>query len=650
MKGKTIVKRKGLYWPKGQLKKEAWLNNKKIYKRAAKEPLRFWEERAKELKWQKKWTKVFDFQKNRPNEPPSFQWFKNGKINITENCLDRHLKENPNKIAFIWEPEPIAEPPRIFTYHQLAREVNKFAQGLKHLGVKKGDRVGIYLPMLPEAIIAMLACARLGAVHVVVFSAFSPTALNIRLQDTESKVLITADGYFRRGEVADLKKKADEAVMGTNVKKMVVVKRAGNKVVFREDRDIWWHKLTANQQVECKPVSMDSEDLLFILHTSGSTGRPKGTMHACGGYSVQVQATGKWIFDWKKDDIFWSMADLGWITGHSYSCYAPLLCGAIFLLYEGAPDWPMPDRWAQIIEKYGVTVFYTAPTAIRMFEKYGTDLVKKRQFDTLRLLCSVGEPIDKAAWHWYFKEVGKARCPILDTWWQTETGGILITSLPGIGPFKPTYAGLPFPGLDFDILDKDGKKVKKGKEGNLVLRAPFCPGLLRGIYKNPEKYLKTYWSDYGKEIYFTSDSALWGKKGLIRIVGRVDDVIKVAGHRFTTGELESAISLHPEVTESAVIGKKDEIKGEVPIAFVICKKSKKSKKRIQQEVVMRVRKEIGPIALLKEVYIVDDLPKTRSGKIMRRILRKLFTGEDPGDLSTLANPKSVEALKKIIKK
>jgi acetyl-CoA synthetase len=391
---------------------------------------------------------------------------------------------------------------------------------------------------------------------------------------------------------------------------------------------------------------MDSEDLLFILPTSGSTGIPKPITHSCGGYTVQAYWTGKWIFDLHDDEIFWCTSDPGWITGHTYTIYSPLLNGVTTLMFEGAPDYPLPDRWAKIIEKYKVTIFYTAPTAIRMFVKYGKDWLKNRDLSSLRILGSVGEPIDEETWQWYFREVGKEKCPILDTWWQTETGGILITSLPGIGPFKPAFVGLPFPGLKFDILDEKGKSLPAGKEGNLVILPPFAPGLLRGIYKNPQKYKETYWSEYGSKIYFTSDAAFKDKLGLIRIVGRVDDVIKVAGHRLTTGELENAINKLEEITESAVVGIPDEIKGEVPVAFVVAKKIKKD---LSQKVISQVRKEIGPIASLKEVYLVKDLPKTRSGKIMRRILKRLFTGENLGDLSTLANPESVEEIKLKIK-
>lgn len=641
-KNQKLIKKGDSYYPTKDFQKRAWVNDDSIYKEADKDPIEFWEKLAGELSWQKKWEKPFSHQ------PPYFKWFVGGKLNITENCLDRNLAKAKDKVALIWEPEPTGEKERKLTYQDLYKEVNKFANALKKMGVKKGDRVGIYLPMIPEVMIAMLACARIGAIHVVVFSAFSPQALRVRLQDTEAKILITADGYYRRGQVINLKKNADEGIKETKVDRVIVVKRAGNEISWQENRDFWWEDLIKTESDVCQPEIMDSEDILFILYTSGSTGKPKGCIHTCGGYTVQANFTGKWIFDLKKDDIFWSMADVGWITGHTYSCYSPLLNGITFVIFEGAPDWPNHDRWCQIIEKYGVTTFYTAPTAVRMFAKYGTELLKKYKFDTLQILGSVGEPIDDTAWHWYFKEVGKERCPIVDTWWQTETGGILITSLPGIGPFKPTLAGLPFPGIKVDILDEKGKSLPPNKEGNLVLLPPFSPGLLRGVYKNPEKYLKTYWSEYGQEIYFTSDAAYKDKAGLIRIVGRVDDVIKVAGHRVTTGELENAVAKHLDIIECAIIGVPDAIRGEVPVAFVVSKKDRKVKE-IEKGVVDQIKREIGPIALPKKVYLVEDLPKTRSGKIMRRILRKLFTGEELGDLSTLANPESVEKLKKIIK-
>ena len=493
----------------------------------------------------------------------------------------------------------------------------------------------------------MLACARIGAVYSVVFSAFSPHALQIRLQDTEAKILITADGYYRRGQIINLKQAADEGIKETNVEKVIVVKRAGNEVSWDKNHDLWFEEITKNESSECKTEVMDSEDPFFILYTSGSTGKPKGILHACGGYTVQAKFTGKWIFDLKEDDILWCTSDVGWITGITYTVYSPLLNGVPTLLFEGAPDWPAPDRWANIIEKHKVTTFYTAPTAIRMFEKYGKKVIEKYKFESLQLLGSVGEPIDESAWLWYFKEVGKERCPIVDTWWQTETGGILITSLPGIGPFRPAFTGLPFPGVKAEILNEKGKPCKENEAGNLVLLPPFAPGLLRGIYKNPQKYLETYWSQYGKKIYFTSDGAIIDKNGLIRIIGRVDDVIKMAGHRLSTGELEAAVNFHPDITECAVIGIPDEIKGEVPVIFIVYK-GQKSVDEVKKEVIEHIKKEIGPIALPKEIYLVEDLPKTRSGKIMRRILKRLFTGQEFGDLSTLANPESVNGLKKII--
>ena len=640
-KREKIIKKGDLYYPPAGFKKKAVVKSRAVYKEAAKNSVKFWENLAKELYWRKKWKKAF------AHNPPRFKWFAGGKINITENCLDKNLEKNKNKVAFFWEPEPSGERPRHFTYYKLYRQVNKLANALKKMGVKKGDIVGIYLPMVPEAIISMLACARIGAVHAVVFSAFSPAALKIRMLDTGAKVLITADGYFRRGKIINLKKSADQGIKGTKVRKVVVVKRAGNSVKMAKRRDFWWDGLLENEKDECPAEPMDAEDTLFILYTSGSTGKPKGCVHACGGYAVQAKFTGKWIFDLKEDDIFWSTADVGWVTGHTYTCYSPLLNGITSVIFEGSPDWPVPDRWAKIIEKYGVTTFYTAPTAVRMFKKQAFDSAGKRRFETLQILGSVGEPIDAAAWRWYFEKVGKGRCPIVDTWWQTETGGILITSLPGVGPFRPAFTGLPFPGVKMEILDSGGKPVPANKRGNLVLLPPFSPGLLRAVYKNPKKYLKTYWSRYGEKIYFTSDTAYRDKNGLIRIVGRGDDVIKVAGHRLTTGELEEAINLGPSVAECAVVGVADEIRGEVPAAFVVLKKNKKADE-VKKEVVYQARKEIGPIASPKKVLVVSDLPKTRSGKIMRRILKKLFTGENLGDLSTLANPESVDEIKKVI--
>jgi acetyl-CoA synthetase len=641
-----MIKKGDLYYPTKEFQKRAVISDSKIYQRALKDPVKFWEKLAKEIFWFEKWKKAFEHQ------PPYFKWFLGGKINITANIFEKNKlgwRKIKNKPAIIWEPEPINEKPRALTYEELFKEVCKFANALKRLGVKKGDTVGIYLPMIPEALISMLACARIGAVHSVVFSAFSAQALKIRLQITEAKVLITADGYWRRGKIINLKESADEAIKETKVEKVIVVKRAGNEISFDEERNFWFHQLIEKESEICEAEKMDSEDLFFVLFTSGTTGVPKGCMHTCGGYTVQAYWTGKWIFDMHENDILWCTSDVGWITGHTYTVYSPLLNGITTLIFEGASDWPVPDRWAQILEKHKVTIFYTAPTAIRMFEKMDGKIAQKYEFKNIRLLGSVGEPIDEGSWNWYFKNVGKERCPIVDTWWQTETGGILITSLPGIGPFKPAHVGLPFPGIQVDILDEKGKSCKVGEKGNLVILPPFSPGMFRGLYKNPEKYKETYWSQYGDKIYFTSDGAFKDENGLIRITGRVDDVIKVAGHRISTGELEAAVNLHEEITESAVVGIPDEIKGEVPVVFVVYK-GKKEAEEVKNEVINLIRKQIGPIALPKEVYLVEDLPKTRSGKIMRRILKRLFTGEELGDLSTLANPESVDNIKKIIGK
>ncbi|OYT42678.1 MAG: hypothetical protein B6U78_00675 [Candidatus Aenigmarchaeota archaeon ex4484_224] len=1140
-----MIKKGNLFYPSKSLRKKAWISSPRIYKEAQKNPIKFWEKVAKELVWFKKWNKIF------VHKPPYFHWFVGGKTNITYNIFERNFElGRKNKVAFIWEPEPTNERPRIYTYYQLYKEVNKLANALKKLGVKKGDVVGIYLPMIPEVIISMLACARIGAIHTVVFSAFSSKALQIRLNDTQAKFLITADGYYRRGKLINLKEKADEGIKGTKVKKVIVVKRANNKVKMKKGRDYWYHELIENEEDYCEPKKLDAEDIAFILYTSGcvkgdtlvqtssgkilpikelnkkegilsfdlnkltskvdgikdlhsyfwplplykiytsfgmieltpshplfvlnenleieekeasqieggdvlilpipkiegkevfleipkvkkiikkvklprrldenlaeligyfagdgnfsenclvltdkdvenlkhynkiirkvfgtegkikkedrqrllfcsklvkefikvnfpeickkskerevpqkiqvskneiirgfirgffdaegtvskssvkivstskvlieqikllllrlgilssyyernaktkfkdkiyrikvfslrisdkenlkrfyekigfndkkkklkleklleierkgstnieilkidkllkevlkevklpkklihslgmdgyklgyrkikrknlvkildfldliekrilgekrinkkvlllrlsleeiakktgysknsvhkflyepsskfkkkieklleererevlrkikewkekilkiinaeaffvrvkkvevgkfeerfiyditsfsnssyiangffvhnTTGKPKGIVHAVGGYMVQAYITAKWIFDLHDNDIFWSTADIGWITGHTYSCYGPLLNGATFIIYEGALDWPTPERWAQIMEKYGVTIFYTAPTAVRMFEKYDGQVVRKFSFKTLRLLGSVGEPINEEAWYWFFKEVGKERCPIVDTWWQTETGGVLLTSLPGIGPFKPTYAGLPFPPVKFEILDEKGKPIKKAKkEGSLVILKPFAPGMLRGVYRNPERYFKTYWSRFGEEIYYTSDGAFKDKNGLIKITGRLDDVLKVAGHRLSTAELENAITKHYAVNECAIVGAPHEIKGEVPIAFVVLRFGRPNEK-MKEEIIQQVVKEIGPIAKPYKVYFVEDLPKTRSGKIMRRILKRMLIGQELGDISTLANPESIEKIRKIVGK
>ncbi|MEM5883050.1 MAG: acetate--CoA ligase, partial [Candidatus Aenigmatarchaeota archaeon] len=601
---------------------------------------------AKEIFWFEKWKKTYE------HKAFYFKWFLGGKINITSNIFEKNLlgwEKIKEKVALIWEPEPLEEKPRILTYKELFEEVCKLANAFKKMGIKKGDVIGIYLPMIPETVISMLACARIGAVHTVIFSAFSPEALRTRLKVSEAKILITADGYYRRGKIINLKQNADEGVKETKVEKVIVVKRAKNEISWNPEKDVWYEDLIKEVSNECGPEKMDSEDLLFILFTSGTTGIPKGIIHTCGGYTVQAYWTGKWIFDFHENDILWCTSDFGWITGHTYTCYSPLLNGITTLIFEGAPDYPTPHRWAQIIEKYKVTIFYTAPTAIRMFEKIDGSIAKKYEFKTLRLLGSVGETIDETTWLWYFKNVGKERCPIVDTWWQTETGGILISSLPGIGPFKPGFVGLPFPGVKAKILDEKGKICKKGKEGNLVILSPFPPGMLRGIYKDEKRYLETYWKKYGRKIYFTSDGAFKDESGLIRITGRVDDVIKVAGHRISTGEIENALNSHQAVVESAVVGFPEKIKGEVPFAFVVLKQGFESSKELEEELIKQVEKKIGPIAKPARIVFVEDLPKTRSGKIVRRILRSILRNETLGDLSTVANPEAIEKIKKELK-
>jgi acetyl-CoA synthetase len=638
-----MKKKSNLYFPRESFRKKANVSDPKIYKEAQKDPVKFWGKLAKELFWFKKWKKPFE------HRPPYFKWFLEGKTNITTNIFEKNKlgwEKIKKKTSILWIPEPTKEKPKTITYEELLDKVNRFSNALLKLGVKKGDRVGIYLPMIPETIIAMLSCAKIGAIHVVVFSAFSPPALSIRLKLSGAKVLITADGYFRRGNLINLKNFADEGIKDTEIERIIVVKRAGNEINFKKGRDLWWDDLIEKEEKETKPEMMDAEDMFFLLGTSGTTGIPKMIVHSVGGYMVQAYFTGKWIFDFKENDIFWCTSDYGWITGHTYTVYAPLLNGITTLIFEGVPNFPTPDRWAQIIEENKVTIFYTAPTAIRMFIKELGDL-KKYKFKSLRVLGSVGEPIDEAAWLWYFLEVGKGRLPIVDTWWQTETGGILITSLPGIGPFRPSFAGLPFPGIKADVFDDKGNSCKEGERGNLVILPPFSPGMLRGIYKDEKRYKETYWSQYGQNVYFTSDSAQKDENSLFRILGRVDDVIKVAGHRLSTGELESAINKLEEISESAVIGIADEIKGEIPVAFVVYKGKAKDEK-IKEKVKEQLKNQIGPIAMPKEVFVVDDLPKTRSGKIMRRVLRKLILKEDVGDVSTLLNPEAVEKIKKII--
>jgi len=638
---KYIIKKGNKYWPSKEMKKIAWVKSASIYKEAEKNPVKFWEKLAKEgINWESDWKKAYE------EKLPYFKWFKGGKLNFCYNCLDRHLEKNGNKTALIWIPEPTNEKPVKLTYKQLYDGVCRFANVLKKYGVKKGDVVAVYLPMIPESLIVMLACTRIGAIHSVVFSAFSADALKTRIQDGEAKILVTSDGYYRRGEKEDLIKKAKQAVKKTTIKKVIVVKRLGKKIWGRKFLD--FEKEMKKAENECPTTTMNSEDVMFILYTSGTTGKPKGIVHDTGGYAVQAYWTTKWNFNLHDDDIMWCTADVGWITGHTYAMYGPLLNGCTSLIYEGSPDFPDLGRWWKVIDENKVTVFYTAPTAIRMFMKLGEKYIKKYNFNSLKILGTVGEPIDVDAWDWYLMKVGKGRCPVIDTWWQTETGGTLINSLPGIGPFVPTVAGKSFPGTRHIVVNEKGKKKKKGKTGFLVQVSPFAPGMLHGIYRDHKRYVKTYWGKF-KKYYDTSDGAYLIDE-LIRITGRTDDVMKVAGHRLSTAELENALNDSDIVNESAVVPIPDKIKGQVPIAFVILEKGRELEKpdKLEKELKVFVDKKIGPTARPAKIFFVEDLPKTRSGKIMRRILKSILANEEPKGLSTLLNPQAVEKIKGIV--
>ncbi|MFA5249542.1 MAG: acetate--CoA ligase [Candidatus Paceibacterota bacterium] len=634
------MEEKDYYYPTEEFKKIAWSKDQALYKEGAGNPVKFWEKRSKELFWSKKWSKTFI------HNPPHFEWFQGGKINITSNIFENNplgFETIKNKVALIWEPEPTEEASRYITYYELFRQVNRFANALKKMGVKKGDVIGIYLPMIPEIIVAMLACARIGAVHNVVFSAFSAQALKVRLDYTGAKILITADGYFRRNKTVPLKESADQGIEGTKVEKVIVIKRMGREIPWNSQRDVWYGDLVKDEKDFCPAEDTNSSDLLFILPESGTAGQFLPIYHTMGGYTVQAYWTGKWVFNYRQDDIFWSTADMGWVSAHTYNCYSPLLNGVTFLIFEGAIDWPDSTRWAQVIQEHGITTFYTSPTAIRMFMKYGTEVLKPYDFSTLRLLGSVGEALNEEAWHWYYKEIGKDRCPIVDTWWQTETGGVMVSSLPGVGPFRPGFVGLPLPGMKTAILDEQGKECKTDEKGNLVLLPPYAPSLLTGIYNDDKKYIDTYWSKYGNKIYFPGDTAIKDKKGLIKITGRADDMIKISGHRLTTSEMERAVLKLSDFTETAVIGVPDPIKGDVPIVFAVSR-SDRSESDLAQEIVDQIRKEIGAIASPKKVIISSDLPKTRSGKVMRLLLKNIFMGQDLGDLSNVSNPDIIKVI------
>lgn len=634
--------KKHVFWPSDEMKARAHISDESFYEAGKKDPVKFWEDRAREgLDWFKEWDTAYEA------KPPYFKWFLNGKINVSYNCLDRHLKDKKDKVALIWEPESTEEEHREFTYGQLHEAVCKFANALKDMGVKKGDRVAIYLPMIPEVQISLLACSRIGAIHSVVFSAFSGESLRDRVEDSKTKVIITCDGYTRRGKPIDLKKQSDAAAAVPSVEKVVVVKRLGNEIPFVEGKDVWYHDVVENASKECEPEQMESNDVLFMLYTSGTTGKPKGIVHDTAGYLTQAYWTTKLDFDLHDGDIFWCTADIGWVTGHTYGCYGPLAVGVTMIVYEGGPDYPDWGRFWNIVEKYKVNVFYTAPTAIRMFKKMGDEWITKYDLSSLNILGTVGEPIDEEAWMWYFNLIGGGRCPVIDTWWQTETGGTLVNALPGIGPFIPTVAGRPLPGSNAEILDDMGKPVNEGETGYLTFKPPFPPGLLRGVWNNEEKYIETYWTEYGNETYFTSDGARWYDKDNIRVTGRIDDVMKVAGHRLSSAEVEDAITSHPDVAESAVVPLPDHIRGQVPVAFVVLH-SKEGSEEEEKTLVDHVKKEIGPTAKPHKIYFVKGLPKTRSGKIMRRFLRSMLVNEKLGDATTLQNPEIVDYLKEVV--
>ncbi len=629
-----------VFEPPPLFRQQANAGDASIYERAEQDPEAFWAGFAGELEWSRRWDTVLEW------NPPHAKWFVGGTLNASVNCVDRHVRTaRRNKAAIVWEGEP--GDSRTLTYWELHREVNRFASGLKSLGVRRGDRVAVYMPMVPELPVVLLACARIGAVHSVVFGGFSAESLRDRINDAQATVLVTADGGYRRGGVIPLKATADEALAGTpSIRHVVVLRRGGGTampIAWTEGRDIWYHDLVKDAPAWCEPEAMDAEDMLYILYTSGTTGKPKGIVHTTGGYLTGVYATTKLVFDLKDDDVFWCTADIGWVTGHSYVVYGPLALGATVVMYEGAPDWPEKDRFWDIIERLGVTVFYTAPTAIRAFMRSGPDWPRRHDMKTLRLLGSVGEPINPEAWMWYFVHIGGGRCPIVDTWWQTETGHILITALPGISTLKPGSATRPFPGVKAEIVNERGETVKVGG-GYLVLTRPW-PGMLRTIFGDPTRYVRQYWNRWGSGVYVTGDGAKRDRDGYFWLLGRVDDVLNVAGHRVGTMEVESALVDHPDVAEAAVVGKQHEIKGQAIAAFVTLKDGVAATPEMAAHLKEHVAKKIGAIARPDDIFFTPDLPKTRSGKIMRRLLRDIAEGRALGDTTTLADPGAVQRVK-----
>ena len=625
--------------PSEDFKARASWNDPEIYERAAKDPEGFWAEQAKNLDWFQPWERVLEW------NAPWAKWFVGGKLNVTHNCVDRHAHSaRRNKAAIIWEGEP--GDSRVLTFGMLEREVNRFANALKSLGVVKGDRIALYMGMVPELAIAMLACAKIGAAHSVVFGGFSAEALRERINDAQAKLLITADGAWRRGTVVPLKASVDEALTGTpTIEKVLVLERIGQaaQISMKPGRDIWWHDAIANASDECAAEPMDAEDMLFILYTSGTTGKPKGVVHTTAGYLLGVSTTHRYVFDIKEDDVYWCTADIGWVTGHSYIVYGPLANGATVLMYEGTPDFPDRGRFWELIDKYGVTIFYTAPTAIRTFMRWGKEIPAKYKLSSLRLIGTVGEPINPEAWIWYNETIGHGRCPIVDTWWQTETGGIMISPLPGITATKPGSATRPLPGILAEVVDIDGRPVGPGGGGYLVLSKPW-PSMLRTVYGDPERYVQNYWSRYpGK--YFTGDGCKLDEDGYFWLLGRVDDVMNVSGHRISTYEVESALVDHRSVAEAAVIGKTHEIKGQGISAFVTLKEGIPSSDKLKDELKNHVATKIGSIARPDDIFFTAELPKTRSAKIMRRLLRDIAEGRVLGDTTTLADPSVIAKLK-----
>jgi acetyl-CoA synthetase len=637
----ALLSENRVFEPPPEFRSRAVASDPGIYERAAADRPAFWAEQAERLSWFKTWDTVMDW------EPPWVKWFVGGRLNASYNCLDRHVEAGGgDKVAYYWEGEP--GDARVLTYLDLYEETCRFANALRSLGVRKGDRVAIYLGMVPELPIAMLACARIGAAHSVVFGGFSGESLKDRINDAEAKVLITADGAHRRGQVVPLKDSADEALRDCpTIETVVTVKRVGNEHGFTAGRDVWYHDVIADQPAECEPEVMDAEDLLYLLYTSGTTGKPKGIAHTTGGYLTQVAATHQLIFDLHEDDVYWCAADIGWVTGHSYIVYGPLANHTTGIIYEGAPDWPEKDRLWEIAERYRATILYTAPTAIRAFMRWGTEYPQRHDLSSLRLLGTVGEPINPEAWVWYWTYIGGERCPIVDTWWQTETGAILISPLPGLTGLKPGSATFPFPGIEADVVDESGRSVSLGGGGYLVITHPW-PAIARTIWGDPDRYVGTYFSKYGPSVYVAGDGAKRDEDGYFWLLGRIDDVMNVAGHRLSTYEIESALVDNQKVAEAAVVSKPDEVVGEAIVAFITLKSGFEGDDAMADELREHVAKMIGKIARPHGIIFTNDLPKTRSGKIMRRLLRDVARGRPLGDVTTLANAEVVDQIEELV--